>query len=368
MITQLDITTSKAVGLPRMIRDGDADTTEARNLFDEDLDKNMVELPPSRPETVTTPILYLNIKGRLLSALSQIGDQSSFAKTVSYAEVMRLDKLLRDTQAGIPTVLQMRPLSNSINVSTDVIMQRMYLAIIGHSAYCTLHRKYLIPARTDSRYKYSRQACIDSAIELLNYQLLLHEETKPGGHLCEDRWKISAILNHDFLLASTILCLDLDYGIETKNAESNEDQITRESVKIALLGSYNIWLTKCDESLEAQKACEAIRIIMGKSKRDNTTLPEEVSGSIEEVLPEGSFSAQMGTYTFFAQFHWHRLTVNTAPAPASFPPLPQANYPHDFATFPAIYNEAPAYTAPLGENFNDPTNNLIWVRILTLAR
>jgi hypothetical protein len=244
-------------------------------------------------------------------------------------------------------------------------MQRIYLSIIGHSAHCILHRKYLIPARTDSRYEYSRHACINSAVELLSYQYLLHEETQPGGLVFQDRWKVSAILNLDFLLGSTILCLDLDYGLQSCNAGTNEDKVIRESAERALLVSYKIWLTKSGDSREAQKASEAIRIILGKSKREGMTLPGEVAGTIGKVPSEVGFGSQVGKYIPLPQPYRDQLTVNTAPAPSSFPPIPQTfqTYPHDFGKFPAIAM-SPQDPAPLADNFNNSASSLDWVSIL----
>lgn len=272
MLTQLDLATSTANGLPRMVRDGEADTAEPSHLADEDFDEDTVVLPPARPLTELTPMMYIVVKNRLLKVLAQISDLNSTTRSPSYAEVIRLDKLLHEQRAEIPQGLQMQTGASTIILKPEVIMRRIYLAIICYRTLCTLHRNHVVPARTDSQYAYSRHKCIDSALELLKFQILMHEETQPGGFMYSDRWKVSALINHDFLVACTILCLDLDCGLKTMKSETREDSELRETIENALLQSYRIWLTKCGESHEAQKASEVIRIILGKVQQHSTSV------------------------------------------------------------------------------------------------
>lgn len=63
----LDVVVSGQIGLPRMIRDQQVDTEMPRNLFDSDFDEDTTILPPSRPDTELTPILYGIAKCRVAS-------------------------------------------------------------------------------------------------------------------------------------------------------------------------------------------------------------------------------------------------------------------------------------------------------------
>jgi hypothetical protein len=124
----------------------------------------------------------------------------------------------------------------------------------------------------------------------------MHEETQPGGFMYSDRWRISALIMHDYLIACTILCLDLDCGLKMMKSETKEERLLRETIENALLQSYKIWLTKCGDSREAQKACEAIRIILGKVKRESTIV-EGTSHKITGERPcdvKGEFGSQIG--------------------------------------------------------------------------
>lgn len=164
MIVQLDMIISSQIGLPRMIKESQWDTAEPQNLLDDDFDEDVIELPASRPDTDLTPILYVVAKKRLLSVFGSISDLTTSTQPSPYTEVMRLDRILKEARLAIPPGLQMRPMTKSIVDPPDVVMRRIYLDLIFHKAKCVLHRNYLIPARTNNQYIYSRQSCRDAAL------------------------------------------------------------------------------------------------------------------------------------------------------------------------------------------------------------
>lgn len=270
MIVQLDLITSSQIGLPRMIKEWQADTAEPHNLLDEDFDEDMTELPPPRADTDLTPMVYIIAKSRLLSVFGMISDLTTSTRPSSYAEVMRLDKILHEARLAIPPGLQPRPMTKSLADHPDVVIRRIYLAIIFHKAQSVLHRKYLIPARSNSQYAYSRRSCVEAALQILHHQHTLSDGTQPGGQLYQNRWKVSSVVNHDFLLAATILCLDLDgdmaAGSLSRLNEEAVDKERRDNVLRALHESYKIWVQASSSSREARKAAEALRIVLEKVK------------------------------------------------------------------------------------------------------
>jgi len=271
LIIQLDVSSSAQVGLPRMIRASQPDTAEPRNLLDEDFDENVVDLSLHRPDTVQTPVQFLVAKNKLISIFGMISDLATSTRPPSHAEVMRLDRMLHDAYKAIPPGLHMRPMSKSIMDRADVILHRIYVTLLFHKAKCVLHRKYLLLARTDSRYTYSRTTCIEAALHILQCQCILNQEMQAGGRLYPDRWKVSSLVKQDFLLATTILCLDLDHHIAAEwSLESRKDRPdtnTSERVIQALNDSYQIWLRSSNSSREAQMAVEALRIVLGKAQK-----------------------------------------------------------------------------------------------------
>ena len=285
IIIQLDTVASAQVGLPRMIREVHSDTREPRNLLDEDFDENVIDLPLPRPETVQTAIQYLVAKNKVISVFGMISDLTT-STGHSYAEVMRLDRLLDDTYKTISPGLHMQPMEKSIMDSPDIIMRRVWIALLFHKAKCILHRRYLLPARTEGRYTYSRTICIEAALHLLQFQSILDQETQAGGRLYQDRWKVSSLIKQKFLLATTILCLAVDHEITAESSSESQkyipDTISSERVIEALNGSYLIWLQSSDSSKEAQKAAEVLRIVLGKAQSRTTRR----STSIFELPPE----------------------------------------------------------------------------------
>lgn len=333
MIVQLDLISSSQIGLPRMIKELQSDTAEPQNLLDDDFDEDMIELPAPRPDTDLTPILYVVAKKKLLSVFGSISDLTTSTQPSSYAEVMRLDRILNEARRAIPPGLQMRPMTKSIIDHPDVVMRRIYLDLIFHKAQCVLHRKYLIPARSNNQYDYSRQSCIEAALQILHHQSTLDQETQPGGQLFRDRWKVSSLVNHDFLLAATILCLDLDRDLSaTLSSRINRETIEKgrgDDVTNALYESYKIWVQSSKTSREAQKAAEALKIVLGKAKRvsmtraaDNMDDSPELSlvGNDAFAFPTGMLDSIQVLFLLVISKNW-----------AQIPSSPRKNHLHTIA-------------------------------------
>ena len=278
VISQLDIATSAQIGLPRMIKDLHSDVSEPRNLLDEDLNPTIAELPPARPDTFKTVALYFTAKGRIVSVFGMICDLITSPKPVPYVDIMRLDKMLDDAHQSIPEWLRMRPMSQSIMDAPEAIIRRFYAAMIFHKSKCVLHRTHVLPGRTDRRYRYSRKTCLENALQILDLQQILDQETQVGGRIHQDRWKVSALLQVDFLLATTILCVDLDQGPGTSSGDSSaEETEMRQRVIEALNNSHLIWLRSSNSSRDAQKAAQALRIVLGKAEMldMNMSVPQQ---------------------------------------------------------------------------------------------
>ena len=81
-------------------------------------------------------------------------------------------------------------------------------------------------------------------------------------------WKLTSVLNHDFLLASTILSLDLNCDMETSQmVETPTEQQRREHIIRSLKRSYNIWVQSARTSQEARKVAEVLRIVLVKAQK-----------------------------------------------------------------------------------------------------
>ncbi|PYI18848.1 putative C6 transcription factor [Aspergillus japonicus CBS 114.51] len=270
-VRQADLLFSSQVGLPSMIRSTDSDTELPRNLYDDDFDENCQELPPSRPANEPTPISFLIAKARLTYTFGHVGEHTSRCQTAtSYDKVMELDAELRQARDLIPEHLLVRPIEDCPLDSPNLIMSRFAVASVYHKAQCVLHRQYLVRARENPRFSYSRRTCLDSAMELLRFQSMLHDETRPTGRLRSRYNKLTSLGSSDYLLAATILCLDLYHGQQLQaSGRTPSDPYSwtkerRDEMVAALQRTREIWDELRDETIDAWKAAGALGVMLAK--------------------------------------------------------------------------------------------------------
>lgn len=298
MILQLDLMSSSQVGLPRMIMPSVYDTQEPRNLIDEDLCENMTELPPSRPDTESTVMLYTQVRNKVLHVFSRITDLANMPAAPAYRDIMELDTALRAVYDNMPPSMKGIRSKDFDYADSAVSMRKLYLGLSFLKAELTLHRPYLLLGRTDTRYEYSRLACLDAAMEILEFQKRLFSESQEGGRLWSKKWRLwavswrlSSLVTHDFLLATTVLSLDLDKDIIsplpvpeenfTNRVRFKSGQPTRTEIVEALTSAYEIWVRQSERSREAKKVATAVRVVLGKA---NAPI-EYDNGSGEYTLP-----------------------------------------------------------------------------------
>ncbi|KAI1348456.1 fungal-specific transcription factor domain-containing protein [Xylaria sp. FL0043] len=261
-----DILISSQMGMPRMISDSGWDTAEPLNFNDTDLSHDMIQLPLPRPETETTTVLGLISRQRVVMALGAVSDLTARVKPYGYAEVIEVDRILRDAEARIPPPLKMKPLASSMTDAPILIMSRLFLQHMIYKGQLMLHRRFVqvkTSLHTDDTFAYSRRACLRASLQLLRIQKTLDEEAQPGGQLDTMRWRMTSIMNHQFLTASMVLC-SLIYH--------NKTQGRFEEVIAALRGARNIWM-RITGSRESKKAAETVNLILSRaSKIDQATV------------------------------------------------------------------------------------------------
>lgn len=291
-IVDIDLGISFQMGLPRLIKQWQADTQAPHNLLDTDFDKDSPELPPARPEEEMTPMLYRVLKSRMMSVIGLISDFTADTRPSTYAEVMKIDQRLETVYSSIPKCMQWRSLAHCIMDPPPLITQKLFLDIIFCKGKLVLHRKHLAPSFTQSEFSYSRTACLEAAMRLLAHQQMLAEETRPLCQLHQERWKITALLNHDFLLATSILCFYL-WQRQNIAQEAADEQESLETTKVALKKSHAIW-QQSRRSKEAQKAARALRIVLSHPVPSETdsTVDANLQSSAEKDYYLGSLQSK----------------------------------------------------------------------------
>jgi len=254
-----DILISSQMGMPRMISDRDCDTAEPRNLNDADIDEGTTELPPSRPETEFTAALGIIARRRILMTLGTILDLTSSIKPCTYAEVLRVDAVLQEAAENIPTPLKMKPMAASVTDSAQVIMARLFISHMIYKGRVMLHGRFLYlesPSKDEVSVAHSRDACLNASLGALQIQHVLDEETRPGGQLHTMRWRVTSIMNHQFLTATMILCSLLHRG-QTLSRKGE--------VVAALRRARLIWMRRSASSQEAKKAAGTVSMVLARA-------------------------------------------------------------------------------------------------------
>jgi hypothetical protein len=280
-VVELDLGISTQMGLPRLIKHWQTDTGEPLNLYDNDFNQATTKMPCARLETELTPMLYRLVKARMVTVIGIIWDFSTdTSRPYTYAEIMKMDSMLHDTHSSIPLCLQWRSMAHCIMDSPQIIMQKVFLEIMFHRARIMLHQGYLHNSQIKSRPSHSQQECIDAALKLLEHQHVLQEETQPFCRLYQERWRVSSLVNHDFLLATSVLCSYLQQARSSQ--DEADDPSLVETIWSCLEKTYDIWHCSSSSSNEARKAAKALSVVLGTRNTSCSKNSEDLS-SLEQL-------------------------------------------------------------------------------------
>ena len=217
---QLDLLISFQLGLPSNIQYPTWDTRPPRNLQDSDFDEDTKELPPARPDSESTDLLFYNAKHRLMTVFEKILRHTLSTATNESIDVDQLDSEVRNVYLALPEVLRPRPMADSVVDSPSLTVTRLCVFFIYQKSLCVLHRPYVTRGRV-----YSIEVCRDAASNILRHFNDTYQEFQPGGQLETERWFMSNITWHDYLLGAVALCLTLcasDQYIAAAHVEPTE--------------------------------------------------------------------------------------------------------------------------------------------------
>lgn len=306
MVLQIDFSISTQLGLPRLI--SQSNTAEPRNLYDSDFDESTTEIPPSRPQTEVTPILYTLAKLRILSVGVRISDLTSEPREYSYTEVLRLDQQITEAMDSLPSSMKWESLPASLTATPLVLVQRIWLNMCIQRLKVILHKRFLVPKASErQKYAYSRSTCLTAAMKILEFQHTIDDETCPDGRLYQIRWRVSTAMTQEFLLATSVLCLYLQTHGQNKeqhphpqqrySLEDAEVAVQEDRIRQLLRTSLDIWLRLSADSTEARRAAEALRYAL----RDcgSFALESTISG------PSSHSLEFQGRIEFLALHHRH---------------------------------------------------------------
>ncbi|EWY91938.1 hypothetical protein FOYG_08863 [Fusarium oxysporum NRRL 32931] len=270
VIVQLDLRLSSQMTLPCVLKAQQYDTAEPRNLLDTDFDEDTIDLPPSRPETEVTPVLYSLAKGRIDKMMGLVNDIVNDTREHPYTEIVELDRKLQEAEASLPPIFKWQPLSQSFMVAPEIIMHRVLLQLAIQRLTIWLHRKYLAPSYTHTCYQHSRKTCVQAAIKVLEFQQIVLEETQGDGLLYPTRWARWMLLSSRpravFLLGVSILCYYVQ--LTKSRPDVSLDESTGSKIHGLLRNAYPLWLHSTTVSREARRAIDYLSLRLGLQEQE----------------------------------------------------------------------------------------------------
>lgn len=263
---QMDFFTSTQVGLPRIIKDAQCDTRAPGHFFENDIGVDDVELPPERPLSDATPLLYVIRRYDIIKVAAEIYDATEAGPPTSDTIAM-LDAKLQCTINSIPEWMRYKSLSTLIADDPVTIHHQISLDILIHKATYLLHRRSFVKNSGETKSTVSNDLCIQAALAILEHQRRISEETQPGGLMFDTRWKVATSLNQEFLQATMMLCFalsrrsDLPTDSQASSAVQRRDQIVA-----ALVTARSLWEKNADKSAEARRAATTISAILHQDR------------------------------------------------------------------------------------------------------
>ncbi|MCJ1301804.1 hypothetical protein MMC08_004605 [Hypocenomyce scalaris] len=174
-----------------------------------------------------------------------------------------------------------------------------------------LHLKYLTPFYMHAHYEYSRNACIQAAIKILEFQQLVDKEMKPDGLLYPVRFMMTTSLGQFvFLLGMSILSYYMQ--LAKTRSDISLDQDTGARIYNLLRNSYPIWLRSSTVSWEAQKATEHLSFLLGLRKQQEAGVPltEKAAEAGPTVTSSSHFTRSQDAAMSFDQITWDAYQGN----------------------------------------------------------
>ncbi|KAK4152579.1 hypothetical protein C8A00DRAFT_44389 [Chaetomidium leptoderma] len=264
-IFQVDALMSFQMGFPSMISTEYCDARPPSNLEDSDFRAETDLLPPSRPLTYDTPIVYIIAKASVMGMFKKIVAHTQSLASPTYDRTISLDLELRDAYSRVPDILQRRDVGRCFLDTSTRIIERCNIELLYLKSTIILHRRFVNYEPATPSLETSRRACAEAALDILARQADLSQASQPGGRLYEDRWMLASLMVHDFLLAAMVLCLDL--SVRLRFNSTAEDLASR--AYMALHTSRQVWAATSSLSPEAHTAAFALDLMLKKVSEKN---------------------------------------------------------------------------------------------------
>ncbi|KAH7165760.1 fungal-specific transcription factor domain-containing protein [Dactylonectria macrodidyma] len=287
-IFQIDALMSFQMGLPSMIPSEYCDASLPRNLEYSDFAPETAVLPPSRPTSDCTPVLYTIVKASVMTMFKKVVSHTRSLALPSSEHEMALDRQVRDVYNHMPENYKYKPLRQSIFDNPGIIMNRITIEMVHLKSIIVLHRHH-ITNWDDPQSEIPRRTCLEAAGRALDRQAELYQVTQPGGQLHDVRWMVSALTTNDFILAAMVICLDLTMNLRRLGekgisaSKGSEDAFQRYFTAIKV--SHEIWAATSEHSSEARIAAHALQSTMQRVNDHRDAYYGSLTSQFSQVSP-----------------------------------------------------------------------------------
>lgn len=310
MLYAMDVLISLQMGMPRLIKDEQCDTGYPRNLLDTDFDENTKEFPTPRSDAEITHVLSWVAKYKMMVIMAKIADMSLTTAQdedpCSSDNIKQVDTLLRTTYNQLPGGMKFTSLSGCLGSPPEDIINKVSISILLQKGLIILHRRHVVgggPSERGLRHQcdatYITESvctCIDAAVQMLEHQDLVYNESQNGGALASLRWRLSSsLVSHEFLMATSVLCSYLYrvYGGDPDVAGASAERIHK--IEKALLRTYGIWQSQSSRSKDAKRAADILGMLIGRLQEHTSTCTQPNDGvdiPMGHLVPELQFGVE----------------------------------------------------------------------------
>lgn len=276
VVYALDRFVSLALGRPAATTDKTCMEMTVRNIWIDDKPDDEAQFAVEQSESDPTRSVYYKYQQKLAIIVSRIHDECFgliplTASYSTYEKVLDLDRLLIGWAGLLPIYFRLDEPDVSLDSARPYLYwQRMYLHSAFHFARVTLHRTYVLLESITDHFRYSRDACIDSACADLKLKLGLRNLTMA------DRLRAGAAMHNLFSSALVLgiiavrdpgsprtsgILQDLTAYCEKQNLDSWANEFVLAEVKVVELCIASARKSRQDAGLSDKRAPTVVQAL-----------------------------------------------------------------------------------------------------------
>ncbi|KAK3679527.1 hypothetical protein LTR78_001088 [Recurvomyces mirabilis] len=184
--TALELTTQSlfTLSLPVLIREDDYDTKMPANIDDKDIGLDTTRLPDTLPDNqLTDHTLQRALASSLGLRLRLARTMNGLSHQLEYEDILNISKDLQAACRDLSHVVTLSSAQSNGSATRINRFQAQYVDMQLRRYLLMLHRPFVLHARHDPKFYYSRKICLEMAMILATYAKSLNLPTMPSDDL-----------------------------------------------------------------------------------------------------------------------------------------------------------------------------------------